>query len=369
MGRTGGPGPAGHRGGLVISLDFELAWGVHDSAGSDGPYRKNLLGAREVVPRLLDLFAELDVHATWATVGFLFAGSREELEHFSPSLKPSYLDPRRDPYRIEIGPDERGDPLHFGQSLVRLIASAPGQELASHTFSHYYCLEEGQSFEEFGADLEAAQAIARSLGSTLTSLVLPRHQNRPDYLPAIAAAGFTTYRSNEANWLNRPATTHSRIPFRRAMRLLDSYCSVTGANAVPWVSTLPDSYGLVDVRESRFLRPVGPHVVGLEEMRYQRVANAMREAARSGTLFHLWWHPHNFGASPDENLRHLGRLLQLRKGLYEEHGFESFNMGQVDELVRSASFPLSVGGALGTEPVEAVTAAARAAATSGEVAG
>ena len=59
-------------GALVISLDFELHWGVRDKRPVDGPYRENLLGAREAIPQMLDLFEEFGVAATWATVGFLF---------------------------------------------------------------------------------------------------------------------------------------------------------------------------------------------------------------------------------------------------------------------------------------------------------
>ena len=72
-------------GALVISLDFELHWGVRDKRPADGPYRENLLGAREAIPRMLDLFEEFGVAATWATVGFLFAKNRREREEFSPS--------------------------------------------------------------------------------------------------------------------------------------------------------------------------------------------------------------------------------------------------------------------------------------------
>lgn len=35
-------------------------------------YKANLLGARHIIPRLLELFAHYGVRATWATVGFLF---------------------------------------------------------------------------------------------------------------------------------------------------------------------------------------------------------------------------------------------------------------------------------------------------------
>jgi hypothetical protein len=79
-------------GALVISLDFELHWGVRDKSAPDGPYRENLLGARKAIPRILDLFEEFDVAATWATVGFLFAESRREREEFSPVVRPQYTD-------------------------------------------------------------------------------------------------------------------------------------------------------------------------------------------------------------------------------------------------------------------------------------
>ncbi len=53
---------------FVISLDFELHWGVRDHR-TVADYRENLLGVRRVVPALLSLFSEFGIHATWATVG------------------------------------------------------------------------------------------------------------------------------------------------------------------------------------------------------------------------------------------------------------------------------------------------------------
>jgi peptidoglycan/xylan/chitin deacetylase (PgdA/CDA1 family) len=67
-------------GAMVIYLDFELHWGVRDHAPPTRPYRENLDGARAAIPAMLRLFEEFDVRATWATVGFLFAQSRDEIE-------------------------------------------------------------------------------------------------------------------------------------------------------------------------------------------------------------------------------------------------------------------------------------------------
>ncbi len=54
-------------------------------------------------------------------------------------------------------------------------------------------------------DLEAAQLIAReTLGIQLRSLAFPRNQFRPEYLPALAEAGFTNFRGNQAGFFYKP---------------------------------------------------------------------------------------------------------------------------------------------------------------------
>src|SRR6476660_3556153 len=146
------PTPAAH-GDFVISLDFELHWGVRDKRPANGPYRRNLLGARTAVAGMLALFEEFGIRATWATVGFLFARSRKELHEYSPARRPEYRNPKLSAYEEPVGQDEAEDPLHFGGSLIDEIANCPGQEIASHTFSHYYCCEPGQDAEAFSADL------------------------------------------------------------------------------------------------------------------------------------------------------------------------------------------------------------------------
>ncbi|MGI9421325.1 MAG: hypothetical protein ACR2RA_26145, partial [Geminicoccaceae bacterium] len=137
---------------FVISLDFELFWGIRDHTDLDA-CKTRLCGTREAIPRMLDQFAHHHVHATWATVGFLFFDEKDELLAHLPSLKPSYQNQHLSPYRHleSIGPNEKKDPYHYGRSLLRRIGACPGQEIGTHTFSHYYCLEEGQTIDEFRA--------------------------------------------------------------------------------------------------------------------------------------------------------------------------------------------------------------------------
>ena len=331
-------------GALVISLDFELAWGVFDSVDSDGSYRDHLLGAREAIPRMLDLFTEHDIAVTWATVGLLFAESRDEAEAFYPVERPRYVDQRLDPYRVQVGRDERDDPTHYAPSLIRAVASAPKQEIGSHTFSHYYCLEPGQTADTFAADLRAARAIAKAKGHALASLVVPRHQVREDYLPVVARAGFSVHRTNEANLLSRPRAKGRDPLAMRALRLLDGYLPLTGPNLVPWSTTEPDHHDLVDVRESRFVRPMLRRLRAFEPVRVRRVVAAMTAAAKHGAICHLWWHPHNFGVHLDDQLTNLRAILGAYARLRDEHGMASLSMRDVAESVRRR------GRALATHP-------------------
>jgi hypothetical protein len=165
------------KGKFVISLDFEIYWGVHDAVKLSD-YQENLLGVRKVIPQLLELFSQYHISATFATVGLLFFDNKKELLEFLPQRKPQYLNKKISPYlsRInEAGETENDDPLRFGLSLVNKIKDA-GQEIATHTFSHYYCLEPGQTIEDFKEDLACAKSIALKNNIELKSVVFPRDQ-------------------------------------------------------------------------------------------------------------------------------------------------------------------------------------------------
>src|SRR5680860_1223778 len=74
---------------LVISLDFELLWGVFDKVDykEKETYFKN---TGKVIPEILGLFSEAQIHATWATVGMLFNKNWEEWRENTPEILPGY---------------------------------------------------------------------------------------------------------------------------------------------------------------------------------------------------------------------------------------------------------------------------------------
>ena len=244
-------------GALVISLDFELHWGVRDHVGRHDALYGRLTEERRAVADLVDVFASRNIRATWATVGFLFASNRGELEDHLPNERPRYERAELDPYAETIGPDEEHDPEHLAGSLVDLIGGTAGQEVGSHTFSHYYCLEPGQDETTFRADLAAAQSMARWRGLEMTSLVLPRNQWNAAYTDAVLDLGFLCIRGPQRTWGHHARPSGDQSILHRGARLADTYVGVSPPPTTAWRHVLQPS-GLCDVPASAFLRPFDP---------------------------------------------------------------------------------------------------------------
>jgi len=312
---------------LIVSLDFELFWGMLDCSTLEA-YGPNVLGGRTAIPKLLDLFRKYDIHATWATVGFLFAKDYEELHRYFPEENslPTYADGALMPYPLfeEIGKNETDAPCFYGESLVRLVSQSPGQEIGSHTFSHYYCREQGQTPEQFAADMRAAKRIAADHGYDVTSVILPRNQCEPEYTEVLRQLGFTAYRDEENDWIHEKIAIR---PLKRLLRLMDVYFPLTGLGG--YVPKNED--GIWNLVGSRMYKPILKPLRFLERVKLLRIKQQMHHAAKHGLTFHLWWHPHNIGVMTEEHLKQLEEIFGYYARLREKYGMESLNMREVVE--------------------------------------
>ena len=305
---------------LLVSLDFELFWGMLDQCTLEA-YQENVMGGRSAIPELLKLFEKYGIHATWAAVGFLFADSYEDLKTFFPEEKPSYFQEDLNPYSwfSKIGSGEEDAPCFYGPSLLKLVSRVPGQEIGSHTFSHYYCREEGQTVAQFAADMRASKEIAEAKGYHLTSVILPRNQCEPAYTRVFRELGFTAYRDEENDWI------HEKVKFRpmlRILRLLDVYFPLTGQGG--YLPRKED--GIWNLVGSRMYKPVFGPLRFLEKQKICRIKAQMRHAAKHGLTFHLWWHPHNIGIRTEEHLAQLEEIFAYYQELKERYGMVSLNM-------------------------------------------
>ncbi len=318
---------------FVVSLDFELFWGMSDATTLEA-YGENILGVRTAIPRMLELFSEYGIHATWATVGMLMCRNKDELLSLLPphDLRPKYPDPRMSTYHYiehtKIGDDESGDPYHYGPSLAEAILKTPHQELANHTFSHYYAVDGDKNANPILArDLDAHAGISMSYGVTATSIIFPRNQVSDEALRVCAEKGITAYRGNEEHFLYRARGYNEQNLFIRGLRLLDHYINISGYHTYP----IPhmDGHGIVNIPSSRFLRPYMKALSFLEPLRLLRIKRAMTRSARRGEVFHLWWHPHNFGINQTENFKNLTIILEHFKKLQTEYGMQSVSMKEL----------------------------------------
>ena len=309
---------------LIVSLDFELFWGMLDVCPLE-QYQENVLGGRKAIPRLLELFRKHGIHATWAAVGFLFAENYEEVRRYFPENKPGYANEKLNAYRefAKIGKNEQEAPCFYAPSLLEKIAAVPGQEIGSHTFSHYYCREAGQTPEQFAEDLAAAKAIAKDHGYSLTSVILPRNQCEPEYTDILRQAGFTAYRDEENDWIYNKVK--SGLLFK-VLRTLDMYLPLTGQGGYTPIC----EGGIWNLTGSRMFRPIRP-CLPLERLKLRRIKRQMLHAAKNGLTFHLWWHPHNVGVRTEEHLKQLDEIFSYYEELKETYGMRSLNMREAAE--------------------------------------
>ncbi|MEO0071197.1 MAG: polysaccharide deacetylase family protein [candidate division WOR-3 bacterium] len=314
---------------LVISLDFELAWGVNANPVRVERYKNYFTGARKAIPHILRTFADYQIHATWAVVGCLFARNRDELMALLPREKPAYINPNISPYNFIqlVGRNEEEAPLYYAPSLIKEIMNYPNQEIASHTFSHYFCWEPGQDALAFQDDLISAQKAAAHYGIQLNSIVFPRNQIRADYLRISRKMGFIAYRGLPKYGFDKTIKSKPRMLLMRGLRFADFYFPLTGNNIC-----LPQNENNatpVNIPASRFLRPWSPALKIFESIRLKRIVSEMTYAARNGLGYHLWWHPENFGLNINENLAVLKRVLDHFSKLRESFGMESLGITEV----------------------------------------
>ena len=317
---------------LIVSLDFELFWGMQDCMDLT-EYEVNILGGRKAIPQMLELFQKHDIHATWATVGFLFGENEEDLRKYFPNNLPTYENKFLSAYRCFgcVGTDEGTAPCYYGASLIKQIATVHGQEIGSHTFSHYYCREKGQTTEQFLDDMKAAKTIAIDKGYSLNSVVLPRNQCESMYTQVLTDLGFIAYRDEESDWI------HEKIkirPLMRILRLMDVYFPLTGLGGYkPQIEN-----GIVNLVGSRMYKPYFKPLAFMEGLKIRRIKKQMLHAAKNGLTFHLWWHPHNVGVRTDYHMKQLEEIFSYYDELKEKYGMRSLNMNEAAQEILNRGF-------------------------------
>ncbi|MCH3918401.1 MAG: polysaccharide deacetylase family protein [Spirochaetia bacterium] len=312
---------------FVISLDFEMLWGMRDHVDIEAARLRNIQQVPEVITKLLKLFETYHIHATWATVGMLMAENTDKLHNYLPTQQPTYENQKFNSYTY-LEEVNNYSQYYFPKGILETIHNTPGQEIASHTFSHFYCCEAGQTEEQFKADLAQAVAVAEGKGYGHHSLVLPRNQVNISYLSAMQDAGFTSFRGCCDGWAYDASQNRNNLA--RAIKLIDTYFPLTGNHTY---ASLEQKEGYpVNLKASWFFRMYSRKLKCFEGLKIRRIKRQMLHAARHGEIFHLWWHPHNVAVHPEESLRLIEAILSYYEVLNTSYGFTSLNMEETTEM-------------------------------------
>ncbi len=317
---------------MVISLDFELMWGVMDHK-NPMDYKENIKNVWKAVPLILKAFVSYNIHATWGVVGLLMQKDIDDCSLNMPELLPSYKNRKYSVYEYFGNLHTLNKRYLFASDLVKKIDETIGQEIGCHTYSHYYCMEDGQTVEQFAADLDKAAESMKKFNLSAKSIIFPRNQFNEEYAEVLKEYGYENYRGNEKAWFYQTANKIKyQSFFWRICRLLDNYLPLAGMCCYGY-DEVRDNKGLNNIRSSRFLRPYSNKLALFEPVRMKRIMQQMEYAAKNNMIFHMWWHPHNFGMHIKENLKSLNLLLRYYKRLNRQYGFRSLNMSEAGEII------------------------------------
>ncbi|MFV0526926.1 MAG: hypothetical protein ACK5RL_20785 [Acidimicrobiales bacterium] len=281
------------RAAFVVSIDTEMAWGlVHRP---ERRYRYD--GERDHLRRTLAVFDRYAIPATWAIVGHLMLDGCAPVDGVKhPEIvRPDLAWFSGDWFDADPCSTAELAPTWYAPDLIGTIRAATTRhEIASHGFSHIVAGDPGCSRATFDSEIRAAMAAAARHGLTLRSLVHPR--NRVGHTDVLVEHGFVAYRGR------RPAPNRPPGAGRRAVdglvdRLGSSERTIVRPHREGPLWNLPATVLFdVDARPRTW------------RIWMRQVERRLDQAVRHGSLFHLWFHPHNLRDRPDVALAALDRI-------------------------------------------------------------
>ena len=317
-------------GALVFSFDVELAWGVRDRNLNSPRFEGGLRRVRDVVSRLLELFTQYEISATWAMVGHLMIQSDDCRDgHYAYRLPA----PRPDWYDSIPAVHGDGAEDYYAPDIVQSVLDCPvHQELGSHTFSHVLANDGRCTAELFEAELAECQQLAKRWNRNLVSVVFPRNIIR--HLTAVRATGYRCYRGprKEWYWFGHPVEVYSRRWLRHLiwpLRYLDERFCVC-----PPLPSARRQNGLWEIPLSMFFPGMGGGSRFLDpEYQRRRALRGMNRAAERGRIFSLYTHPHNLLAQSDRVLYAFEQICRKASSLRDDGKLAILTMEQIaDEL-------------------------------------
>jgi peptidoglycan/xylan/chitin deacetylase (PgdA/CDA1 family) len=292
---------------FTISLDFELLWGTLDKPKHVRFRRLCAIEREQVIDRLLALFSEYNVSATWCTVGHLF------------------LDPDNDSSPRSASTDA---PIFYGRDLIEKIrACRVPQEIGSHTFTHRIFNDPLCTRSVANQELTDSAHAAEEMGLRLKSFAFPR--NRVAHVDLLPQHGFTSFRGEDVRWYARNGERHW---YYRLGHLVDMFLATTPAPVMPiW-----HDEGIWEIPGSMLYTPShGVRRIVPAAARVRRARKGLHRAADSKKIFHLWFHPTDVVVRKEAMLDGLRRILESACELRQSGRLDILPMSGIVDLMES----------------------------------
>ena len=288
------------KGTFVFSLDCEGYWGMADLiANASAPGWRSAVLA-QTYAQLLEVFDRFEVPATWAFVA-AFVHTQDEMHACT------YLTQERVNYRGQDWAAAFKTNWAAGDTdgwlcpeALELVRRTSAHEIAAHGFSHLPLDEADTTAAAAGRELDLLAAFWKARGLSPDTFVFPR--NQPGHLEQLGER-YAAYRPPHRLEVRRDAGA-------RLLRLLDEVNPFVKpaehGSPAPRPVVLPPALLLNHRAGGRRLVPPA-----LTLFRLQRL---LRRAIETGSVVHLYSHPHNFltGNRQFELLAEVLTLVQAR---------------------------------------------------------
>lgn len=319
---------------FVVSIDTEMAWGL--THRQDQHYRYDR--ERADIERLLRLFDEHAIPATWAIVGHLMLDHCEPVDGVKhPEIvRPDFSWFKGDWFDDDPCTDSERDPMWYAPDVVELIRAADtDHEIASHGFSHIVAGDPGCSRETFDSELAQAVAVAADQGLTIRSLIHPR--NQIGHTDLLADHGIVAYRGR------RPAAT---TPSSRLQRLVEQTIDRTIGSERTAVRPIQEGPLWNMPSTTMFDVDARPRTWRLW---IRQVERRLAQAVARRSLFHVWFHPHNLRDHPEASFAALDRLCAAAARHRNAGRLDTVTMGGLADALGPSSPPRPMPASTGSE--------------------
>jgi hypothetical protein len=309
---------------ITISIELELAWGVHDNEGVNKYHflSKNRAKEEIVLTNLLELCENADVPITFDVVGHLLLDSCDG-EHDG-----SYPEGW---FQFDPGTDSAHHPLYYAPKLVKKIVDSPiPHEIATHMFSHPNC--NYFSDEAIDKELKLVRKTHNQYGlAEPASIVAPNHSPIPKRI--LSEHGIQNIRipirdTNQRT--NLPLTSLNLLSRTHPLRQPKLVDGVVEMYTSPWPSLtssilptgqddLPPPLKYIPLRTRQYVA-----------MRY--LSNALQQAIKYDTNLHLWTHV--FNMANDAQFQLIKSFFDIIAEKIKENEIEVKTMKQLGDEVR-----------------------------------